>query len=190
MVRRKGHSCEPSSQLISFADYGFATVTGFTLFAKNSPPDCFLNAKTLSGFESLQPEIIKIAKQINICFAILVRRKGHSCEPSSQLISFADYGFATVTGFTLFAKNSPPDCFLNAKTLSGFESLQPKVIKIAKQINIYFAILVRRKGLEPPTYWFVASHSIQLSYRRIPQAVFACEQYYNTFLLKMQVFFT
>ena len=58
--------------------------------------------------------------------SFLVRRKGHSCEPSSQLISFADYGFATVTGFTLFAKNSPPDCFLNAKTLSGFESLQPK----------------------------------------------------------------
>ena len=28
--------------------------------------------------------------------------------------------------------------------------------------------MVRRKGLEPPTYWFVASHSIQLSYRRIP----------------------
>jgi hypothetical protein len=22
------------------------------------------------------------------------------------------------------------------------------------------------KGLEPPTYWFVASHSIQLSYKR------------------------
>ena len=61
--------------------------------------------------------------------AFLVRRKGHSCEPSSQLISFADYGFATVTGFTLFAKNSPPDYFLNAKTLSGFESLQPEIIK-------------------------------------------------------------
>ena len=29
--------------------------------------------------------------------------------------------------------------------------------------------LVRRKGLEPPTYWFVASHSIQLSYSRIPK---------------------
>ena len=29
-------------------------------------------------------------------------------------------------------------------------------------------LLVRRKGLEPLTYWFVASHSIQLSYRRIP----------------------
>ena len=30
--------------------------------------------------------------------------------------------------------------------------------------------LVRQEGLEPPTYWFVASHSIQLSYCRL----FAC----------------
>ena len=29
------------------------------------------------------------------------------------------------------------------------------------------SFLVRWKGLEPPTYWFVASHSIQLSYQRI-----------------------
>ena len=29
-------------------------------------------------------------------------------------------------------------------------------------------LLVRLKGFEPPTYWFVASHSIQLSYSRIP----------------------
>ena len=28
--------------------------------------------------------------------------------------------------------------------------------------------LARLEGLEPPTYWFVASHSIQLSYSRIP----------------------
>ena len=27
--------------------------------------------------------------------------------------------------------------------------------------------LVRQKGLEPLTYWFVASHSIQLSYWRV-----------------------
>ena len=27
--------------------------------------------------------------------------------------------------------------------------------------------VVRLKGFEPPTYWFVASHSIQLSYRHI-----------------------
>ena len=37
--------------------------------------------------------------------------------------------------------------------------------KADTQMGICF--LVRRKGLEPPTYWFVASHSIQLSYRRI-----------------------
>lgn len=30
-----------------------------------------------------------------------------------------------------------------------------------------FLCLVRWKGLEPLTYWFVASHSIQLSYQRI-----------------------
>ena len=27
--------------------------------------------------------------------------------------------------------------------------------------------LARQEGFEPPTYWFVASHSIQLSYWRI-----------------------
>ena len=26
--------------------------------------------------------------------------------------------------------------------------------------------VARLEGLEPPTYWFVASHSIQLSYKR------------------------
>ena len=30
--------------------------------------------------------------------------------------------------------------------------------------------LARREGLEPPTYWFVASHSIRLSYRRTPSS--------------------
>ncbi|WP_177918257.1 hypothetical protein [uncultured Eubacterium sp.] len=63
---------------------------------------------------------IKKPKAEKSALGFLVRRKGHSCEPSSQLTSLADYGFATVTGFTLLAKNSPPDCFLNAKTLSGF----------------------------------------------------------------------
>ncbi len=27
-------------------------------------------------------------------------------------------------------------------------------------------VMARLKGLEPLTYWFVASHSIQLSYKR------------------------
>ena len=29
------------------------------------------------------------------------------------------------------------------------------------------ALLACLEGLEPPTYWFVASHSIRLSYRHI-----------------------
>ena len=33
--------------------------------------------------------------------------------------------------------------------------------------------LVRQKGFEPPTFWFVAKHSIQLSYWRIPFLFFA-----------------
>ena len=44
--------------------------------------------------------------------------------------------------------------------------------------------MVRRKGLEPLTYWFVASHSIQLSYRRIAL------EYNSTRCSKMQVFFS
>ena len=28
-------------------------------------------------------------------------------------------------------------------------------------------VLVRLKGFEPPTFWFVAKHSIQLSYSRL-----------------------
>ena len=34
------------------------------------------------------------------------------------------------------------------------------------------ADLVRLKGFEPPTFWFVAKHSIQLSYSRISAQAF------------------
>ena len=71
----------------------------------------------------------------------------------------------------------------------GFESLQPKIIKIAKQINICFAILVRWKGLEPPTYWFVASHSIQLSYQRVYVLHFLCFNTITQIKSKCNTFF-
>ena len=32
---------------------------------------------------------------------------------------------------------------------------------------MYEVIMARWKGLEPPTFWFVAKHSIQLSYQRV-----------------------
>ncbi len=40
-------------------------------------------------------------------------------------------------------------------------------IKKEKALQFAVLFLARLEGLEPPTYWFVASHSIQLSYKRI-----------------------
>ena len=40
-------------------------------------------------------------------------------------------------------------------------------LKKSEQAIIACSDVVRLKGFEPPTYWFVASHSIQLSYSRI-----------------------
>ena len=50
------------------------------------------------------------------------------------------------------------------------------------------SILVRPKGLEPLTYWFVASHSIQLSYERM----YSCQTqqlYYHIFVGLSRVFY-
>ena len=112
------------------------------------------------GFESRQPEIIKIAKQINIYFAFLVR-----------LVQ-------TYSVFKQIAKsicNEYSICFSSQKLpYSGASVFVYGVLRTQSQHNKneehskeHSSFLVRRKGLEPPTYWFVASHSIQLSYRRI-----------------------
>ena len=38
-------------------------------------------------------------------------------------------------------------------------------------------VLVRLKGFEPPTFWFVAKHSIQLSYWRKYELSLVCRRY-------------
>ena len=97
----------------------------------------------------------------------LVRRKGFS-EPTSfrplravpeRLCGARDFtirkcfrAFAVASTYTPFGGSHPFTLiFLNKKTA---------------QANAC-TVLVRRKGFEPPTFWFVAKHSIQLSYRRL-----------------------
>ena len=85
------------------------------------------------------------------------------------------YAVGPVTQYRKVHRTFLPNFFASLKIWTlVFESLQPVIIKIAKQIFICFAILVRWKGLEPPTYWFVASHSIQLSYQRVYVLHFLC----------------
>lgn len=51
------------------------------------------------------------------------------------------------------------------ENLSFEEGERKKRRNSAERQNSFF--LARQEGLEPPTFWFVAKHSIQLSYQRI-----------------------
>ena len=88
----------------------------------------------------------KRRKTTNVIFPLLARRKGPG-------------GVATL-------------CRLAATIVFAFGERGVRVPYIRcnkkrrKTTNVIFLLLARRKGLEPLTYWFVASHSIQLSYRR------------------------
>ena len=137
----------------------------------------------IMGFESLQPQIIKIAKQINIYFAILVR--------FVQTYSvFKQIAKSICNEYSIcFSSQKPPYSGASVFVLCGSSPYNPKNNKKAIRYKYLMAFLVRRKGLEPPTYWFVASHSIQLSYRRICNRSSLLLKYYNILQSKMQAFF-
>ena len=65
----------------------------------------------------------------------------------------------------------------------------PKNNKKAIRYEYLMAFLVRWKGLEPPTYWFVASHSIQLSYQRVYVLHFLCFNTITQIKSKCNTFF-
>ena len=60
--------------------------------------------------------------------------------------------------------------FLSPKSKLEFEKKTPANGDIKPFAGVF--LLVRLEGLEPPTYWFVANPSIQLSYNRRPEVYF------------------
>ena len=102
-------------------------------------------------------------------------------------------GYASLAFRFLFAKNLPPAAFFYAKSPLRVRvplmNSQNKKSDLAMELSI----LVRPKGLEPLTYWFVASHSIQLSYERkcsilntryiLPHFMAFVKRFYKLFIL-------
>lgn len=55
-----------------------------------------------------------------------------------------------------------------AKMISNDIFYVPTLAKLLASSGLHFAALsVRPEGLEPPTFWSEARHSIRLSYRRL-----------------------
>ena len=92
-----------------------ATVPVSPLLAKNSPPDCFLNAQTFSGSSPLQRK-----KEPQTALFLWSRRQDSPSAAAAPCLLMARRpSQATVPVSPLLAKNSPPGCFLNAQTFSG-----------------------------------------------------------------------
>lgn len=110
------------------------------------------------------------------------KNEEHSKEHSSFLVRLVQ----TYSVFKQIAKsicNEYSICFSSQNlpysgasvfVLWGSSPYNPKNNKKAIRYKYLMAFLVRWKGLEPPTYWFVASHSIQLSYQRVYVLHFLC----------------
>ena len=121
-----------------------ATVPVSPLHAKNSPPDCFLNAQTFSDSSPWQRK-----KSLNRLFFLWSRRQVSPSAAAAPCILMARRpSQATVPVSPLLAKNSPPDCFLNAQTFSGSSPWQRK-----KEPQPALFSLVEATGLEPAASW-------------------------------------
>ena len=83
--------------------------------------------------------------------------------------------------FSLLNPNRSPAQRVAAESEEKARPAYEKALRPFRRLRA-FSELVRLKGFEPPTYWFVASHSIQLSYSRVPN-----KKYYIILNSKSQV---
>ena len=88
-----------------------------------------------------------------------------------------------------FSSQNLPYSGASVFVLWGSSPYNPKNNKKAIRYKYLMAFLVRWKGLEPPTYWFVASHSIQLSYQRVYVLHFLCFNTITQIKSKCNTFF-
>ena len=124
---------------------------------QNSPVNCFVGE---SPFQMRQEE------QSRICCRIAKKIKKYL----PKLVST----FFMVRPKTSRKQNSPVNCFVGESPFQMRQEEQSRICcgivkktkkHLPKLVSTFF--MVRPKGLEPLTYWFVASHSIQLSYERV-----------------------
>ena len=116
-------------------------------------------------------------------------------------VDFAIYGvLQTISGTAEGIRT--PDLLVRSQTLYPAE-LQPHILVSERKRKpmerceaSHTSPVVRLKGFEPPTFWFVAKHSIQLSYSRIslcrPDSYASITQKKTVgkpFFAKIQIFF-
>ena len=104
-------------------------------------------------FLTLRPSQVQVLgkekKSLNRLFFLWSRRQDSPSAAAAPCILMARRpSQATVPVSPLLAKNSPPDCFLNAQTFSGSSPWQRK-----KEPQSALFSLVEATGLEPAASW-------------------------------------
>ena len=101
----------------------------------------------------------------------------HNKKPKADKSTLDFFGTLSVPSLSIERSTGPFSQIFSLCSKFGHSCsspYNPKNNKKSKVDKSTLDFLVRWKGLEPPTYWFVASHSIQLSYQRVYVLHFLC----------------
>ena len=130
----------PAMQAASSAAGVFATAPPQTSELKNSSLNCFLNAPYHLWLQVPNKTDLPTPKGVRMS---LVQKKGHACNASCVL---GGRCFCNSTAPDFGAKNSSPNCFLNAPHPLRVQVPNKKDIPTPKGVGMS---LVQKKGLEP-----------------------------------------